>query len=100
MQSTSHVKSINGVIKKDLNGQCVSLNELCASLTRFLKERQNNKEFIAWKKSIPLISLPNIYNTIQEISILNFHVRIDVSMKYLIYLKDVQMRFLEIFMIN
>ena len=33
MQSINHVKSINGVIKKDLDRQYVSLNKLCASLT-------------------------------------------------------------------
>jgi hypothetical protein len=52
MQLTSRVESINGVIKKDLDGRCVSLNSLCASITRILKERQNNKEFIAWKESM------------------------------------------------
>ncbi|CAI2191108.1 7366_t:CDS:2, partial [Funneliformis geosporum] len=64
MQSTSCVKSINRVIKKDLDGLYVSLNDLCASLTRILKKQQNNKEFIAWKQSMLLISPPNIYNTI------------------------------------
>ncbi len=33
MQSISYVKSINRVIKKDLDRQCVLLNEFYASLT-------------------------------------------------------------------
>jgi len=85
MQSTSHVESINGVIKKKLNGRSVTLFEVCKTITQFLQERQINQEvrmciycfisniqnltiiflqFIAWKESTPLISPPNIYNTI------------------------------------
>ncbi|CAG8625274.1 2400_t:CDS:2, partial [Racocetra persica] len=64
MQSTSRIKSVNGIIKKDLDGRCVSLNDLCTSITRILKKHQNHKEFVAWKETMPIITPPNIYNII------------------------------------
>jgi len=64
MQSTSHVECIHGIIKKDLKGRRVPLYDLCTTIIHFLKARHNNKEFIAWKESTPLILPINIYNTI------------------------------------
>ncbi|CAG8534935.1 518_t:CDS:1, partial [Cetraspora pellucida] len=68
MQSTSRVEGFNGVLKKDLDGRCISLCDLHITIARLLKERQNNNEFVAWKTLMLIISPPNIYNTIfQEI---------------------------------
>ncbi|CAG8629638.1 439_t:CDS:2, partial [Racocetra fulgida] len=42
----------------------MTLFEDSECITKFLQERQTNSEFILWKESMLLISLPNIYNTI------------------------------------
>ncbi|CAG8742905.1 22231_t:CDS:2, partial [Gigaspora rosea] len=44
IQSTSRVESVNRIIKRDLDGRCVSLSDLCASITQLLKDRQIHKE--------------------------------------------------------
>ncbi|CAG8493647.1 12701_t:CDS:2 [Gigaspora rosea] len=60
----SRVESINNAIKTKLSQRSVTLFEVSKCITKFLQKRQANSEFISWKESMPLISTPNIYNTI------------------------------------